>query len=177
MKKSLCVLISILSSVSLASTYGFGVGVRSDSATSNTTTTNIGTQSDYMAGVVAQIDLVGQLQVRTGFFYSPRSYQYNPLGGPSGLASFTYMDVPVGILWKLSDFGGPFVGANVALNVSSSCPANCTGVQSTPAGWQLGAQFKFMAEWGAALYYESMSAIMTGIDQPKAFVGQLYYMF
>ncbi len=178
MKTVILILQAVLvSQLAMASNYGVGGGVRTDSASSNTSGTNIGSSTNYMAGVIGQMDLVAQLQARAGFFYTQRSYQFNPLGGAQGAANFTYLDVPLGLLWKLSDYGGPFIGANFALNVSASCPGTCTGVSSMPMGWQLGAQFKFAPEWGAALYYESMSVVMTGIDQPKAIAAQLFYMY
>jgi hypothetical protein len=163
---------------SFASDYGVVIGVRSDSATSNNLNTQINSNTDYMAGVVGVMDAFSQFQLRSGFLYTTRSYGYIPQSGASGTATFSSLDVPVGLLWKMSDYGGPFLGANVALNVSSSCPGGtCTGLSSMPVGLQLGAQFKFAPQFGAAIYYESMGPLGIDIDSPKAAVGQLLITF
>lgn len=167
----------VFSTTSQASDFGIALGLRSDSATSNTASTQIDAKSNYMAGVVGAFDAFAQVQVRTGFMYTVRGYGYTPSGSTLGDANFQSLDVPVGLLWKLSDYGGPFIGANVALNVSSSCKGTCTNVNSFPAGIQLGAQFKFAPMMGAALYYESMGAMMTGIDSAKAVVAQFIITF
>lgn len=169
--------ILIFSISALASDFGVVVGARNDSATSNTTTTQVNSNTNYMAGVVGAIDAYSQIQIRTGFLYTSRAYGYVPATGATGTATFTSLDVPVGLLWKLSDYGGPFVGANVAMNVSSSCPGTCTNVAGFPAGVQIGAQFKFAPMFGGAIYYESMAAVVNGIDNPKAAVAQLIMTF
>jgi hypothetical protein len=167
-----------LSTLAEASDYGVAVGIRSDSATSNTSSTNISGNTDYQGGVVANIDLVSSLQIRTGILYTTRQYGYSPAIGATGQAVFTYADVPLGLLWALSDYGGPFVGANFGFNVSSSCPGgNCTGVASSIAGYQFGVHFKFAPQFGAELYYESMAAVMPGIDNPKAVAGNIFVTF
>ncbi len=161
-----------------ASDYGVAIGVRSDSATSNTSSTNITGNTDYQGGVIAIVDVVSPIAIRTGILYTTRQYGYTPLLGPSGQANFTYADVPLGLFWQLSDYGGPFAGANFAFNVSSSCPGgNCTGVANTLSGFQFGVHFKFAPQFGADLYYESMAAVMPGIDNPKAVAGNLFITF
>jgi hypothetical protein len=167
----------------VASDYGIALGIRSDSATSNASGTSISANTDYQGGVVAAIEAISAIEIRTGLFYTSRQYGYTPATGASGTASFSYADIPVGLLWKLSDYGGPFVGANFGFNVASSCPTGsgiCTGsnsVNSSITGYQFGVHFKFAPQFGAELYYEGMSAIVTGIDSAKAFAFNLFMTF
>ncbi len=161
-----------------ASDYGVLIGVRSDSATSNAASTSISGNTDYQAGVIASIETISSLEVRTGMLYTTRQYGYTPATGVAGQANYTYADIPLGLLWKLSDYGGPFVGGNFGFNVASSCPGgSCTGVASSISGYQFGVHFKFAPQFGGELYYEAMGAVMPGIDSPKAVAANLFITF
>jgi hypothetical protein len=157
------------------------VGMRSDSADSDVgTTTKIESKTNWQAGGLAFIDLMAPMKLRSGFIYSNRNYAITtPLATTTGDIKLAYFDVPVGVMYKMGDYGGPFVGAVLALNVSKSCPGgSCEGVNSTPLGFQLGASFKFAPQLGAELYYESFSGTMlTGVKDSKAVVANLLFTF
>jgi hypothetical protein len=174
----LIIFVTGLSISSMASDYGVVAGIRIDDATTNSANTSIVSDTNYMAGVVGTYDIHPQLQIRSGFFLTIRRYDVVPLSGVEGETNLQSFDIPLGILWKVSDYGGPFIGANLSLTAESTCPAGkCSSVASMPTGLQLGAQFKFAQQLGAAFYYETMGYLVDKIDNPKAIVAQLIITF
>jgi hypothetical protein len=166
------ILVSVfISCFSWAADMGVAIGFRSDSATANSGT-NVDSRTNTMLGGLGLFELGPQVVLRLGFNYTPRSY-----GVAGGDAKFTYIDVPVGVMWKFSDYGGVFGGINPALSVSASCPGTCSGVSNMPVGYQFGLQFKFAPQMGLTMFYESMGAISQGIDSSKAVAAQFLYTF
>jgi hypothetical protein len=171
MKVRIIIISFLISSLAAAADMGITLGYRSDSATANSGAA-IESKNNVMIGGVGLVDLGPQIVLRLGFNYTPRSF-----GLVSGEAKFTYIDIPVGILWKFSDYGGAFAGVNPSLMVSGSCPGGCSGTANMPVGYQFGIQFKFAPQMGLAMYYESMGALTQGIDSAKAVAVQFLYTF
>lgn len=156
------------------------VGLRSDSADAEVASVKVNSKSNWQLGGIAFFDVNGPWKARTGFMYSNRIYDVNTGNATtSGDYRMTYFDVPAGMMYKFSDYGGAFAGAVLALNVSKSCPgATCSGVKSSPVGFQLGTSLKFAPQMGVDLYFESISGnLMDGIQNSKAVCADFLFMF
>lgn len=181
MKSGLIALLVILG-VSLgakAQDMGVVAGIRSDSADAENSGYNVNSKTDWQVGGVAKFALHEKWNLRTGFVYLQRSYEIAPSGGTSTDWKFTYFEIPVGIMYKFSDFGGAFVGPAIDLNVSKDCGSgSCSGVNSTILPIQIGASFKFAPQMGFEFYYEtSSSKIADGVTNPKAVAANFMITF
>lgn len=176
----------VLMAASSASAQDLGVvlGYRSDNFDSDVTgsTAKSGT-GNIQGGMVAKFQMGGgPLWIRSGFIYEMRSYVSTVTLGETTLKA-SYFSIPVGLLYKFSDFGGVFIGPAVGLNVSKSCegsPVACTinGFNSSPISLQLGGSFKIAPQFGFELYYEqTTSKIADGVTNPRAIAANMMITF
>lgn len=168
-----------LGSAAFAQDVGVIVGMRADSAEAKTSGLSVGGKTNFQAGGVAKFELKDALQLRTGFIYTQRNYELKSGTTALGDGKFTYFEVPVGLMYKFSDFGGAFIGPALAFNVSKECPGGtCEEVSSAPMALQFGASFKFAPQFGAEFYYETLMAkVAKEIESPKAVVVNLMVTF
>lgn len=148
-------------------------GLKSDSATANNPAVTVDSRNGYNVGMLSFFELGPQVILRLGFVYTPRTY-----GLTAGDVKLTYVDIPVSLMWKFSDYGGAYIGANAAMNVSASCPGGgCSNLTSVVSGYQFGFNFKFAPHMGGVIYYEAMGAMVQNIENPKSVVAQFLYTF
>lgn len=172
MKSGLIALLMVFGFSFTASAQDMGIvlGMRSDSADADTAGASITSKTNWQVGGIAKFDIQDKWQIRSGFVYLQRSYEYKASASSSTDLKFTYFEVPVGVLYKFSDFGGAFIGPALDFNVSKDCGSStCSGVNSMVIPIQLGASFKFAPQMGLEFYYEmSSSKIADGVKDPKA---------
>ena len=157
---------------------GVVAGIRADSADGEGTT-DIGQRVNFQAGVIGKFELSGPLQIRSGMLYVQRGYELKGTNSTDQLTS-TYFEVPVGLLYKFSDFGGVFIGPALGLGLSKNCPASCNGadVASSLVSVQFGASFKIAPQFGFEVYYEALTGnIAKGIKNPRAIVANAMITF
>lgn len=154
-------------------------GPRFDNADSKLTGTTVEARLSFQAGVLGFLEMGGPNFIRSGFQFGTRAYGIKQGSIGIGDARFTNFDLPIGYLYRFSDYGGAFLGPVISFNFSKDCPGTgCAGVNSMPIGLQVGASFKIAPQIGAEVYFETMtSKIADGIENPKAFVGQFYFSF
>jgi len=182
MKSWLFALILLCGGIAQAQSIAVILGVRSDNADSDTNyDTGVSGETGYQAGAIGKFDLAEQWQIRSGFIYSSRAYSVTPNGTTvSSDWKFTYFEIPLGLEYKFSDFGGAFIGPAVALNVSKDCGSGvtCSGVNNAPVSFQIGASFKFAPNFGAEVYYEGgASKVANGLNNPKAVIANFMIAF
>lgn len=169
-----------LSSTVFAQDVGVVAGVRTDNVDGDNGV-EYKSKTNFQAGLIAKFDVAAPLQVRTGFLYVQRSYDVSLSGGPSEEFKATYFEVPVGLLYKFSDFGGAFIGPALSFNLSKDCPGgSCSGaeVNSSPLAIQVGGSFKFAPQIGFELYYETMTGeLAKGAKSPRAVIANLMITF
>lgn len=174
------VLGTLVSLAAMAQDVGVVLGARSDNADAETATAEVTGKMNFHGGVISKFDVSGPLQIRTGFLYTQRSFTYAVGGANVGDFSMSYFEIPAGLLWKFSDYGGAFVGPAVSFNLSKSCPGNCNGadVVSLPIALQLGGSFKVAPQIGFEVYYETVpSGLAKELKSPRSVVGNLMITF
>lgn len=179
--KRLTLLVTILFSISsVASDMGVEVGFRQQSgdAQGGSTTSQMG----YHVGGVGTFDLSGPLLVRAGFEYVQRPLTAT-VSSIDNKYTMNYFDVPVGLLYKFSDYGGVFAGISIANRLDGSCTASvgtCSVVnpKSMITPFQLGASFKIAPQLGFSLLYENMSGdVAQGLSNYRAVGANLFVTF
>lgn len=183
----LTLVVVFTSSLASAQDLGVVVGYRSDSADSGSATTTLDTMGNVQVGAVGKFQLSEAFWLRSGMIYIQRSYGFTTTLVPAtGTYKATYFEIPLGLLWKLSDAGGVFAGGAFNLGLSNKCDisagATCsfTGHANSPFAAQLGASFKVAPQFGFEIYYEALTGnkkIAEGIDNARAIAANLMITF
>lgn len=180
--KSLCtkfiltVITLLLPVVASAQDLGVILGYRSDNADADGA--KVSAPGNFQGGLLAKFPTSETLWIRTGLVYAQRNINLEANGtGIKTDYKLSYFEVPLGALYKFSDFGGVFAGANIALNLGNSCDVegggscSISGLNSSPTFFQFGGSFKIAPNFGFELYYEGgLSSIATGINNERAVV-------
>lgn len=184
MKKMLSAVLVLLSFSlpALAQEVGVVAGFRNDNADAASTNATVSSTTGFQAGILTKRELAGPLQLRTGFIYTSRTYGYSSPGSAvSGDFKVTYFEIPAGLLYKFSDYGGAFAGAALNLNLAKDCPGgSCSGadVATAPISVQFGGSFKFAPQMGFEVYYEMMTGnIAKDIKSVRSLVANLTLSF
>lgn len=179
MKNLLMCLVTLVGMSAQAQDVGVVFGIRNDSADAKAPGYTIEGKNSFNVGGIAKFELKDAWNLRTGFIYTQRFFEVKNGTTSLGDAKFTYFEIPVGLMYKFSDFGGAFVGPNIAMNISKECPGGtCTGTNSAPIGLQVGASFKFAPQMGFEFYYETMMAKLNDdIENSKAIVANFMITF
>lgn len=182
MKVAIAAVGALISFSAYAQDVGVVVGVRNDNADGNANVKITG-KTGFQAGVVSKFDMTSALQLRTGFIANQRSFDYS-ITTPAVVKDefrMTYFEIPVGVLWKFSDYGGVFAGPAINLNLSKSCPGDdCAGteVNSAPLSFQFGGSFKVAPQIGFEVYYETMlNDIAKDVKNGRSLMANLMITF
>ncbi|MBX2996769.1 MAG: outer membrane beta-barrel protein [Bdellovibrionaceae bacterium] len=178
MKMWLMTVVMMMGFAAQAQDVGIVLGIRGDNAEAKTTGVKVNGKTNFQGGAVAKFEIQDAWNVRTGFMYTQRNYELTS-GAAAVDAKFTYFEIPVGLMYKFSDFGGAFLGANLGFNLSKDCGGGtCEGVSSAPIGMQLGASFKFAPQMGFEFYYERLfSKVADNLENPNAVAANFMITF
>lgn len=172
-----CVL--VLSSSAFAQDLGVVLGFRSDNADSDVAGSSIKGVTNIQGGMVAKFEISGPLHVRTGATYVQRAYT-TETAITSDTIKASYLEIPVGLMYKFSDYGGVFAGPAINMNIAKDCPGGCanSNVNSSPMTIQFGGSFKVAPQFGFEFYYETMSSkFADGVTNPRAIAANLMITF
>lgn len=176
------------SSLSLAADPEFGVtvGMRSNNVDPTSTYANSFTASGKSGlnfGALALIPIKDQFGFRTAFTYSQRFLSLDPkAGGNSNDIKLAYLDIPLTLYYKFSDYAGIFAGPMMSLMQSKDCSvtgSTCalTNVQSTIMPISFGVTFKFAPQMGGELVYEQASGKLSDEIENLRSVGANFVFY
>lgn len=143
----------------------------------------ISPQTAFQFGGTAAFELSGPLYFRTGLFYTQRPLLATDKATDLSMEfRMNYFDVPATLLYKINDFAGVYGGFIVATNLEKTWKVDGTSVdamdvKSPMLPIVLGAQFKFLPEVGANIYYEMANEVAKGLSQYKAVGVNLMFTF
>jgi hypothetical protein len=159
-----------------AADLALAIGQASDSSIAANATSNDVTGGSILGGI-ATGDISGALKFRGGMLYRSRAYG-NSVAGTKNTYSFNYAEIPLGILWQFTDYGGAFAGLNIGMNVSANCsPTACASLSGSAIGTQIGFQGKFHPNFGGSMFFESTPALVSTLDRETAFGILLHIYF
>lgn len=112
----------------------------------------------FNLGGSAVFNIVPSFGIKTGLFYNERAFEVTAAGVPNFKGKITYFDVPVFFMFKFEDYAGIYVGPSLSMKLSSEA-TNGTIVNSKGMVMPItvGAQFKFAPNFGANIYFETVS--------------------
>jgi hypothetical protein len=160
---------------------GVSIGFRSDSADSDLATMSAHSETSLSFGLVGKMDLSEIFALRLGMQYVPRQYRLQSRDDLSSeLFKFIYFELPLALLYKVSDFGGLFAGVSVGFGLDRVCGqlGSCHGVGNSLASFQLGASFKVAPQFGLEVFYEKgLSHIAFHLRDQRAVGANLLITF
>jgi hypothetical protein len=172
-------LISTLSSKSaLAQDFGVHVGLRSDFAEGENSSTTVTGKSNFQLGVISKFDVHEKFQVRTGFMYLTRSFDIKGSTNTQE-ARLSYFEIPLAPLYKFDEFGGIFAGLNFGFNLAKDCSGvTCKEVNASPMSFQLGASYLFAPNFGFEVFFEQgLNQLTKELNSPRAVAAGLLITF
>lgn len=138
----------------------------------------------FQIGGSAVFDLAETFGIKTGLFYTERSFKHEA-PGIVGNGKFTYFDVPVFAMFKFADYAGIYAGPTVSVKLGdelTSEPAGSygglTGVKGIVVPLTLGAQFKMTPGVGLNLFFETIPGeLAKGLEGSKAVGANMLFTF
>lgn len=143
----------------------------------------ISPQTAFQIGGTVSFPIEGAIFLRTGLFYTQR-----PLKAKNRTTDLemefrmNYFDIPVTAMYQFNEFAGVYGGLIVATNLEKTWKVDGTAVDAvdvkSPAlPFVMGAQFKFLPDVGADVYYEMAGDVAKGLSNYKAVGVNLMFTF
>ncbi len=119
----------------------------------------------FQVGASTVFDFAPSFGLKTGLFYSERPFTAEA-SGVTAKSKATYFEVPAFFMFKFEDYAGVYVGPSLAVNLGHD---NLTETKSLVVPITFGAQFKFLPNMGANIFFETVpSEIAKGIKSSRA---------
>ncbi len=148
----------------------------------NSMDTNGATSSKQNVGIQlggsTVFNFAPQFGLRTGLFYSERSFKFD-FSGIEQSGKISYAEVPVHFMFKFEDYAGIYLGPSLSMKLGDDC-TNCTvtDAKSMILPITFGAQFKFTPNLGLNLFFETVpSDLATGLKNSRGIGMNLLLAF
>lgn len=142
------------------------VGLKSNTvsiqnATSNTQVTG------FQLGVSGVLNFTEKFGLKTGLFYTERPFK-SEFSGTQRDGKITYFEVPAFLMYKIEDYAGVYAGPSMGIKLGDEGSPALTSVKSMVVPLTIGAQFKFLPNFGLNFFFEAAGALATGVDNSRA---------
>ncbi len=120
----------------------------------------------YQGGLSVVINLSNDSNadfgIRTGLFYSERSFKNDLSNGLSVQGKITYVELPLQLMFKFEDYAGVYIGPAYASQIGDECEglgcgAGLADIKSSLIPITFGAEFKVFSNLGLNLFFENVS--------------------
>ncbi len=132
----------------------------------------------FQLGTSTVFNFASSFGLKTGLFYSerPLTYETNFLDVTTTTkAKITYFEVPALFMFKFEDYAGVYVGPSIAVRLGND---NVTDPKSMIIPITLGAQFKFLPNFGLNIFFETVPGeLAKGIKSSRAVGANLMFTF
>ncbi len=120
-------------------------------------------------GVSSVFNFAANLGVKSGLFYSERPFKSEYVGS-TAKGKLSYFEVPLHLMFKFEDYAGVYVGPALAVKLGDeSSPTGLTEIKSLVLPITFGAQFKFLPNLGANVFFETVPGeLANGVSNSKA---------
>jgi hypothetical protein len=119
----------------------------------------------FQLGASAVFDFAPSFGLKTGLFYSERPIT-SEVAGTTTKSKITYFEVPAFFMFKFEDYAGVYVGPSLAMKLGTD---NVTDAKSMVVPITFGAQFKFLPNMGANIFFETVpSELAKGVKSSRA---------
>lgn len=125
----------------------------------------------YQLGVSGVYNITEKFGLKTGLFYSERPFSFTPrLTSTEIDGKLTYFEVPAFFMYKFEEYAGVYLGPSLAIKLSDDVNSgSLTDAKSLVVPLTFGAQFKFLPNFGANVFFETVSDDLAGgIENTRA---------
>ncbi|MBC7372132.1 MAG: outer membrane beta-barrel protein [Bdellovibrionaceae bacterium] len=175
----LTTVMTLISINSSAQYMGLEVGVRQQSASSETAGVSTNTEMAMQFGLVGAFLITEPILFRTGFLYTQRPITVKGAASDTKY-TFNYFDIPLTLLWKFNEFGGVYGGVNLSLIASGDCSGVACPTSVDKKGAMplvIGGTFKFAPNFGIDVYYEALAKVNDSFKDGRAVGANLLITF
>ena len=177
MKKLVSVLFLCLSSISMAevsySMPALEAGFKWNSMDTDPSSSSKQSLSIQLGGSTV-FNFNEQMGLRTGLFYSERTFKFDTVDG-----KLTYADIPIHFMFKFEDYAGVYLGPSLSMKISDQVSTGTlTDVKSMIIPFTVGAQFKFLPNLGLNLFFETVpSDLAQGLKNSRGIGLNVLFAF
>lgn len=134
----------------------------------------VGSTSDkqevgFQLGMSTVVNFSSSIGLRTGMFYSERPFA-SEISGLTRKGKISYFEVPAQLMFKFEEYAGVYVGPSFAVKLGDEVStASLTDVKSFITPLTFGAQFKFVPNLGANVFFETVPGdLANGVSNSRA---------
>ncbi len=118
--------------------------------------------------------------LRTGLFYSERTFKAESGAAGDVNGKITYADIPLHVMFKLEDYAGIYFGPSISTKIGDEVDKgpSLTGVNSMITPLTFGAAFKFQENMGVNIFFETIgSKLADGITASRGIGANFMFTF
>lgn len=123
----------------------------------------------FQLGISTVLNFASNLGLRTGMFYSERPFA-SEVGGLTIKGKISYFEVPAQLMFKFEEYAGVYVGPSLSVKLGDEVSTgSLTDPKSFITPLTFGAQFKFVPNLGANVFFETVPGdLATGLSNSRA---------
>ena len=123
----------------------------------------------FQLGISTIMNFGAKFGLRTGMFYAERPFA-SEVSGLTLKGKISYFDVPAQLMFKFEEYAGVYVGPSLSIKLGDEAS---TGSLSEPKSMVIpltfGAQFKFVPNLGANIFFETVPGdLANGVSNSRA---------
>lgn len=132
----------------------------------------------FQLGASTVFNFAPTFGLKTGLFYSERPFKAEA-SNVEVKGKVTYFEVPAFFMFKFEDYAGVYVGPSVAVKLGDEVsPGSLTDVKGLVVPITVGAQFKFLENFGANVFFETVPGeLAKGVKNSRAVGANLLFAF
>ncbi|MCC2678559.1 MAG: hypothetical protein K0R29_1135 [Pseudobdellovibrio sp.] len=144
------------------------VGFKSNSVTA-TGSTSDNQVTGFQLGVSGVYNFSEKFGLKSGLFYVERPFS-SDFGTSEVKGKVTYFEVPAFFMLKFEEYAGVYVGPSLGIKLGDELkPGSLTGIKAMVVPLTFGAQFKFLPNFGANVFFETIGGeLATGVENSRA---------
>lgn len=132
----------------------------------------------FQLGASTVFNFAPTFGLKTGLFYSERPFKADA-AGTEVKGKVTYFEVPAFFMFKFEDYAGVYVGPSLAVKLGDEIsPGTLQDVKGMIIPITFGAQFKFVENFGANIFFETVPGdLAKGVKNSRAVGANLLFTF
>lgn len=135
----------------------------------------VGSTSDkqevgFQLGISTVLNFSSNIGLRSGMFYSERPFA-SEIGGLTVKGKISYFEVPAQLMFKFEEYAGVYVGPSFSVKLGDEVSGGntLTDAKSFITPLTFGAQFKFVPNLGANVFFETVPGdLANGVSNSRA---------
>lgn len=133
----------------------------------------------FQLGASTVFNFAPTFGLKTGLFYSERPFKAD-FSGTELKGKITYFEVPAFFMFKFEDYAGVYVGPSLSVKLGDeiNSPYVLRDVKGIVVPITFGAQFKFVENFGANVFFEMVPGeLADGVKNSRAVGANLLFTF